>query len=621
MSNRRFVFDIETDGLLHQLTKCHCLVIADLDTEQVYSFADQDGYSPISDGLKLLTDAELLVGHNIIKFDIPALRLMYPEFSTQAKIRDTLTLSWLIWTDIKELDFRFMRTKYPDFPKRLLGRHSLEAWGHRVGALKDDFGKTTDWSEWSQAMQDYCVQDVNANVAFWRLIESKQYSERAIQLEHDFQQCVWLQEQHGWAFNRRAAADLYATMGQRRLDIENQLKEMVPPKRQEMKMPQYWEAPDGQQFRTKKDGQQAGFKPSQLARGPNRVKEIPFNPASRDQIADFLIHAKGWKPKQYTDGGKPQVDETALADLPFEEAELLTEYLMLNKRIGQLAEGQNAWLKCEQNGRIYGEVTTNGCVTGRCTHKRPNLAQVPGVKDRQGNVQPYGRECRELFTASDGFVLVGCDASGLELRCLSHYIARYDGGEYAKILLEGDVHAHNQKAAGLPERNMAKTFIYAWLYGAGDAKIGSIVGKGPKEGKRLKNEFLKANPAVAKLLKAVQHAVSTRKHLIGLDGRVLRIRSQHAALNTLLQSAGAVIMKQALVNLKQSLDADGWVFGTDYAFVGNIHDEIQSEVLPEQADAFGDKAVAAIRQAGDDFNFRCPLDGEYQIGETWADTH
>jgi DNA polymerase I-like protein with 3'-5' exonuclease and polymerase domains len=233
---------------------------------------------------------------------------------------------------------------------------------------------------------------------------------------------------------------------------------------------------------------------------------------------------------------------------------------------------------------------------------------VPSVRS------PYGGECRELFTAPEGKVLVGCDASGLELRCLAHYLFPWDDGKYAKTILEGDIHTANQKAAGLDTRDQAKTFIYATLYGAGDAKIGSIVGGSSKDGKRLKANFKKNLPAYSHLVKAVEAKVTSVGSLNGLDGRKLPCRSAHSALNLLLQSAGAVIMKQALVNFVGKAKKD-------YELHANVHDEVQFSCEAEEADTLGNEFVSAIRQAGDDLNFNCPLDGEYQVGNNWKETH
>jgi DNA polymerase I-like protein with 3'-5' exonuclease and polymerase domains len=290
---------------------------------------------------------------------------------------------------------------------------------------------------------------------------------------------------------------------------------------------------------------------------------------------------------------------------------------MIQKRIGQLAEGDQAWLKLVRKGKIHGSVNTNGAVTGRATHAYPNISQVPSSNS------PYGLEFRELFTVPAGWTLVGADASGLELRCLAHFMAKWDGGQYGEVLLTGDIHTMNQEAAGLETRPQAKTFIYAFLYGAGDAKIGSIVGGGPAEGKKLKTRFLAKTPALKRLKDAVGDAAK-RGHLIGLDGRILHVRSQHAALNTLLQSAGAIICKKWLVILEERLQIQGFKHGWDgdYAFCAWSHDEVQIACrTPEIATVIAWFATKAVEQAGAHFNFRCPLAGEAKVGSHWGETH
>lgn len=650
----RDIFDIETNGLLDELDRVHSLVIKDADTGEGWSCHDQGWHAyksargfenhSVEEGLRRLQDADEIIGHNIIKFDIEAIQIVYPWFKPKGKVTDTLVISKLIWTNLKDRDFRF-RAKHPEFPGQLIGRHGLEAWGWRLGMHKGDYAKEMKakgldpWAEWNPSMQDYCEQDVDVTEALVRLIESKQYSQRAIDLEMEFQQIIWLQEKYGFPFNVDHAQELYATLSKRRAELEQELRRVfrhwwafAGTQRPKRSMRRFIENPNGKpHWRTssetitdpesgrkrKKKVQVRGYYEEVTEGVPFcKIKLTEFNPGSRDHIADRLTKLRGWKPKLFGKDGKPTVDDEVLSALQYPEAKLLTEYLMVQKRIGQLAEGKEACLRHVQpDGRIHGQVNTGGAVTGRCTHSKPNVAQTPAVG------VPYGREFRECYHAPVGWVLVGADASGLELRCLAHYIARWDGGAYADVILNGDIHTMNQQAAGLPTRNNAKTFIYAFLYGAGDAKIGSIIGKGAKAGKQLKSQFLAKTPALAKLVKGVKGAVMSKGYLRGLDGRLLHIRSDHAALNTLLQSAGALVMKQALINLYRSLSSKGLRHGDDYAFVANVHDEFQILVRPQYVDLVMEESVNAIRKAGEDFEFRCPLDGEAKQGRTWADTH
>ena len=333
-------------------------------------------------------------------------------------------------------------------------------------------------------------------------------------------------------------------------------------------------------------------------------KVTVFNVGSRQQVAERLS-AKGAVWTELTPTGKPMVDEKTLKEnshVP--EAAQVLEYLLLQKRYAQV----NSWLEhVQDDGRVHGRVTTNGAVTGRMTHQNPNMAQVPSVNSE------YGEDCRNCWIVPEGRKLVGVDASGLELRMLAHYMG---DEEFTNVLLRDDIHTRNQTAAGLATRPQAKTFIYAFLYGAGDAKIGSIVGGTARDGSELRQRFLRNTPALESLRERITRAAG-RGYLTGLDGRRLRVRSEHAALNTLLQAAGAIVMKKALVILDDY--AKQWKL--DYKFIGNIHDEVQSEVVEEQAEKFGWLAVECLKASGVHFKLRCPLDGEYKVGTTWAETH
>ena len=599
----RLVFDVETNGLLDALTAIHCIVTYDLDTGALRQYHG----GTIRSGLKALTDADLLIGHKIIDFDIPALKKVFPGFSPGGDLRDTLLISRLVYPDLRDLDFVRLRKKEDYIPKRLIGLHGLEAWGHRLGFHKGDYAKemkakgVDPWAEFNQDMLAYCVNDVQLNVHLLDVLDKRQFSEQSIKLEHDVFRICLEQMEFGCGFDRAAAEELYIKLSLRKNQIDSELRDIFKP----------WYASQGR-FVPKRDNSTLGYVEGVPL---TKITLVEFNPASRDHIANRLSKLRGWKPRVMTNGGKPQVDEVVLGSLPWPEAKLLTEYLMVSKRLSQLGDGKAAWLKLERDGRIHGRINTNGAVTGRCTHSMPNLAQVPAVR------APYGVECRSLFRAAPGWRFVGADASGLELRCLAHYLARWDDGEYVRAILEGDIHTANQHAAGLPTRDQAKTFIYALLYGAGDGKIGEIIGKGPRAGRRLREKFMESMPAFRHLTEGVKTRAAAQGFVKGFDGRCLMIRSAHSALNTLLQGAGAVIMKQAMVNF-HSLAADaGMVHGTHYRQVLFVHDELQCEALPEHAEEVGRFMVEGIRKVTEDFNLRCPLDGEYKIGLTWAETH
>lgn len=605
---RTMLFDIETNGLLNELNRVHLLVIKE--AGQRHTFRKNNNEDTIADGLKLLAQADRIVAHNAIKFDVPAIKKVYGVSFEPSRVYDTLIVSRLIYADLGDVDTKLL--KEGRLPGKLYKSHSLEAWGHRLKCHKGDY--SAGWEAWSQEMEDYCEQDVEVLEKLYNLLESKQYSQKAIDLEHQVAWIIAKQERHGFVFNEQAATKLYAELVQHRMAAELKLKEVFGP----------LYLPDGKPFTPKRDNKKSGYVEGAVVQ---KVSLTEFNPGSRDHIARWLKTLRGWKPAVFTNDGKPKVDEDVLKSLPYPESKLLVEYLTIQKRIGQLAEGDQAWLKHVRNGRIHHSVITNGAVTGRATHANPNLAQVPSVrKNKEGTILMglaggYGVESRSLFAVPKGSYLVGADLSGIELRCLAHYMANWDKGAYAKVILEGDIHSENQKAAGLPTRNDAKTFIYAFLYGAGNEKIGSIIGKGAQAGGVLKKKFLAGLPALGKLVDKVQQAASTRGYLVGLDGRRLHVRSSHAALNTLLQSAGGLIAKRALIEFDQLLTERGWQERVHQ--VAWVHDEIQVEVQGDEAFAkqVGGLAVAAFRKAGEYFEFRMPVDGEFHVGANWAETH
>ena len=610
------VFDIETNGLIPELDRLHCLVVKNLDTGEVYSASSEN--FDIKDTLSWhLMNADVLVGHNILKFDIPAIQKVYPWFKLKegVVIHDTLIMARLIYPEIANMDFELAAKG--QLPKKLIGRYSLEAFGYRLGEYKGDY--KGGWDTWSQEMQDYCEQDIEVTTALYaKLMERKEkhgFSDYSVELEHRVAEIIFRQEQNGFGFDTEKAGQLYQELLVRRIELEKDLLEMFPP--WQIKTP----------FIPKVNNKTRGYVKGELT---YKTQTIEFNPSSRMHIAKVLKEKHGWEPKVFTAKGEPKVDDDVLADLPYPEAKLLSEYFLIQKRLGQLAEGGEGLMKRERNGRIHGEVITNGAVTGRMTHRKPNMAQVPA------NRSPYGEQFRDLFKARDGWLLVGCDADALELRCFAHYVAAYDGGAYTETVLKGkkedgtDMHSQNCRAIGFDpktHRDMAKTFLYAYLYGCGDHKIGSIIGvEGDDEavrkaGLKTRKRFLKNLPALGTLTEKVATKVKASGSLRGIDGRRLTCRSTHSALNTLLQSAGAIAMKVAQVTMDEDLQAAGYHPGSDYEFVATVHDEVQIECRPEIAEVVGKTAADAIRKAGEKLGFRCPLAGNYEIGRTWRETH
>ena len=446
------IFDVETDGLLDTLTTIHSLVIYDTETDKLFSCKNiqcdmfTGEFFSLQVGLNMLQEAKEIAGHNIIKFDIPAIKKVFPSFNYTGKLYDTLLVSKLAFPDIGELDDKYIsKGVYPasikppkQKSKPIRGSYSLFAWGYRLGEYKGDYGQQEEaWTTWSYEMQKYCEQDVRVTTKLYEMLQKKSIPKNVIELEQQFAHIIGLQEQRGVGFDYNKAVDLAAQLNQQFYDLTTELKQIFPPEVKE------------EVFIPKVNNKTRGYVKDQ----PFIKKTIiEFNPASRQMVADRLIKKYNWKPKRFTDTGQPKIDESVLETLDFPEAQKLREYFLLSKILGYLTEGENAWLKLynPKTKGIHGAVDTAGAVTGRCTHHKPNLANIPACDAFMG------KECRSLFKARDGYTLVGCDASGLELRCLAHYMNDED---YTNEILNGDIHTKNQMAAGLPTRNNAKTFI------------------------------------------------------------------------------------------------------------------------------------------------------------------
>ena len=546
---KRLAIDIETDGL--DATEIWCAVTKDIDNGDVKVWKSANALR------QYISSEDLLIGHNIIKFDLPVLKKLWNLNTDSNPLRDTLIMSRL-------------------FNPVLEKGHSLDSWGVRLGLKKGDFSDFDGGL--SEDMVEYCIQDVEITHALFTHLDSSLLDwGKSVDLEHEVALVVKKQEENGFKLDVPKCMVMLSEWQQSLMDIEEELQQVFQP------------------ITTERFSDKTG----------KRLKDKVevFNPGSRKQIAERLM-SLGWKPRKHTEKGSVIVDEKVLQTVKIPQAKPILRYLLLQKRVAQV----KSWVEnVSERGRVHCQVRTNGAITGRMTHSKPNLAQVPRVGSE------YGEECRSVWTVEDGNVLLGADASGLELRMLAHYM---DDRNYTKEILEGDIHTANMQAAGLTDRDQAKTFIYAFLYGAGPAKIGQIVGGGEQEGKRLIASFLKNTPALQKLKDKVSR-LAEKEWLPALDGRRLIVRSQHAALNTLLQGAGAIVMKQALVILnKKLINAN-----MDARFVANVHDEWQIETTEQDAETVGHFAVQSIRQAGIRLNLRCPLDGEFKVGLNWAATH
>ncbi len=573
------VFDIETDAL--KATKVWCMVAQDSDSGKVYKFAPHQ----LESGLELLKSADKLIGHNILGFDIPVIKRVLGVDLSDKILIDTLVLSRL-FNPVRE------------------GGHSLAMWGYRLKYPKDNF---EEFETYSPKMLNYCLKDVQINKLVLEALkkESKGFSKESVDLEHGVGLIMKEQEQNGFEFDKQQAEKLLAHFYKKMGGIEEKVHKVFKPRWIDDKEVKPYIKKDGTlSKRGLTDEEYKRVFAHQIYTPFMRKKLQAFNLSSRKQIGEYL-QAFGWKPKKRTPTGLPMVDEKTLSRIKnIPEAKLIAEYLLLQKRIAQI----ESWIESvEEDGRVHGFVIPNGTITGRMAHRAPNMAQVPSSKS------PYGIECRACWTVPKGYKLIGIDASSLELRMLAHYMK---DEEYTNEIINGDIHSRNQKIAGLQSRNQAKTFIYALLYGAGDQKIGNVVGGSKADGKKLREHFFDNQPTFKTLRDRVTKAAK-KDFIKGIDGRRIHIRNAYSALNSLLQGGGAIVMKRALIILNNEANKRN----LDFKFVANIHDEWQVEVHEAHAEYFGKLAVKSIKEAGEYYDMRCPLDAQYKIGEDWSETH
>jgi DNA polymerase I-like protein with 3'-5' exonuclease and polymerase domains len=538
-----------------------------------------------ADSLQQYLEGEQVVGHNIIGFDAPILKKVWGVGIPANSLVDTLVMSRLYKPDIEVVLPKEGKAPTP---------HSLEAWGYRLGSYKIGF---TDFDGgWIQEMATYCEQDVQLVRKLYEFLTTTMtregFSLQSIQLEHEVALICRGMEDNGFMLDMPKAMALHATLSGRMSDIEESMQQVFPP--------------IVEQRISEKTGKQL------------KDKITIFNSGSRQQIAERLA-GLGVVFTKKTDKGNVIVDEAVLEKIDLPEAKLVAEYLMIQKRVAQIS----SWLELvADDGRVHGRVTTNGAVTGRATHSSPNMAQIPAV----GN--PYGAECREVWTVPKGYKQVGVDLSGIELRCLGHYL---NDKEWMDELLKGDIHWFNTQSFGLVDkgtvkddnnpdhkkaRNTAKTLVYATLYGAGAAKAGSIVGGNSSKGKKLIDSFINNTPGLSALKKKISRLMA-KGHLPALDGRRVWVRSEHAALNTLLQSAGAIIAKQWLIESTKLLQEKG----INAKLLAFVHDETQWEVREDQAEEAARLIEQAATKAGEALGFRCPVDAEGKIGNNWRECH
>lgn len=599
----RLVFDIEGDGLYDTITKVWCVVTKDIDTGEICSY----GPNNIHGALAKLDTTSLIIGHNILDFDLPALSKLYGwSRPNDCMVVDTLVLSRLLNPD----------------RKGLRAPHSLAEWGQRVGFKKPEH---EDWSQYSEEMLGRCKADVEINERVYkRLLQEMEGHDwfESIRIEYRVAEIISNQSKAGVQFNSNAAKDCVQELSEWIQAVDNKLDYLLP-----VIWKQYGVSITKPFLKSGKPSKQVIdwlADSSAHVGGPfTRVNSIKLNLNSDKQVKELLM-SHGWQPISWNydkqgvrSSPKLEFSEDDSDGIESDLGNLIKRRKILSHRRSQI----RGWINSVRpDGTVTANANSLGTNTGRMRHSV--VVNVPKAGyDKQGNeLAFYGNNMRALFTHRPGRVLVGYDASGLELRMLAHYMNDH---EFTERLLHGDIHTYNQGLAGLPTRDSAKTFIYAFNYGAGDEKLGTIIAGTAAEGRKLRRRFLESCPSLEKLINGVKRA-SGRGYLIGLDGRKLWMRKndrgdvqKNKALNTLLQGGGAIVMKQAMIYL------DDWVkeHNLDAIKIIDMHDEAQWDVIPNHVEQFQELAALSVVKAGEYFRLNIPLAAESKVGNNWAETH
>lgn len=642
------VFDVESNGLLPTVTKIWCICVANLSTGERLSF----GPDRIVEGLAYLSAADRLIGHNILTYDLPALKKVHGWVPRPGSVlRDTKVIARLIHPNVMETDAPLVQTGKMPAGDGYRGRHTIAAWGYRLGIpkLHEDI---TDWTVFTPEMAERCAGDVETNALLWQHLAADDYSQAAVELEQRIDVVTRAMEDAGVPFNIMKAADLQVELTRESARLEKQIKDQFG----------FWVAPEQKQPHKRVVVPKVNNAARGITKGNPycKIKYVHFNPGSSQHI-EKVLRDRGWEPEKFTATGQAEMNEQVIDQIvrKFPEMDGLGTYKMIEKRLSQLAGGEQALMKAvQEDGRIHGSINPMGTTTSRASHARPNLGQVPSSKS------PYGDRFRDLFEVPSGWVLVGADQDALEGRGLGHYMAAFDSGAYAKVLLSGDPHWRSTKALGLVGQDVerdksnrlhvitregSKTFFYAFVYGAQGFKLGSTIlnicqdaakegypellarkfGPKPPSKKRLKDigneareQFIKGIPGMEKLQKIVADQVNRFNAIKGLDGRIIPVRAAHSALNFLIQSAGAILCKRWLCDAFEEM-SQRWTHGWQGDFVCClwVHDEVQIACRKGLEKEVGEILVKHAVLAGEHYKFRVPLTSSYSVGPSWAHTH
>lgn len=587
----KVICDIEANGLTPD--KIWCCVCKDIDTGEVTIFRDGDA----DKAREFFNQCEKVIGHNIIGYDAIWLNKLWKIGLKLDKIIDTLVLSRLANS------FR--------------AGHSLRDWGEKLGVYKDHH---EDWSQWSQEMEDYCVQDVEVTEAVYNQLkkELRGCSKDAVDLEHWSQAVLEQQRMKGFKLDIDLALTTKAAIDREYLEIIGKLQQVFPPRKV---ITGEWIA------KRTKDGDINKVSRRIIDSGcvehieDDRYYKIEFKEFCIDSPSEIVARLEGyWKPYILTPGGAPKVCEENLNTLKEDappELQLIKRCKVLKSRSTLIQSYLDA---CGDDGRVHGQVVSIGAGTHRMAHRNPNSGNIPskGI---------YGEVCRQMFTVSPGRKLVGCDAANIQFRILAHYLKN---DELIDQIVNKDMHYYFSQMYGLnPKdreydatdhdlvagRKKGKTCTFAIIMGAGVGKIGQILGSAEK-GREAFDNLKKNIKGWTKFHKEIEYRAGLG-YFIGLDGRKVPLKSAHFGMSSYLQAGEAIIMKRAMVESFKEIKKKG----LDAFQVAVVHDEMQYDCAEDCAEEVGKILRRHIIEAGEYYKLCCPLDGEYVIGKTWLDTH
>jgi DNA polymerase I-like protein with 3'-5' exonuclease and polymerase domains len=605
------IFDIETNGFYQDCTTIHCIALKRIGIDNDVQLYTQ---SNINDALDILENSEVLIGHNIIQFDIPVLEKFYPSRKFTHNVLDTFNLSCIV------------------FPQRQ--KHGLEDWGKDLGFEKfnpmtgkeytdeewKERKKTKNeaWDRYTSEMGAYCQQDVRVTeLVLWQC-NVDEIPKSVIELSNKFSWCISQQVINGHKIDTENLLKLNAQIEQDEVVAANELLS---------KLPSFTDYTFKVYKRANKN--------KNIKAGDIECIEVitPFNLSSTYHWMRYLKEKYDFNPPLVRRKGKdeptPSLDDDVLASIEdkYPEIKDLLLWKTANKIRKMIYNSDNSLYNLlDKDGIIHGKVYTDGTVSGRCSHNKPNLSTMPSVRtDDNGPIKgikgKYAYEVRNLFVPHDGYVQVGFDAKGLEYMCLAHYINDKHFSE--DVIENGDIHTWTKQTLGFETRRQAKTFEYAYLYGAGKKKLaeGLSAGTGVKytvdDVNKAISKFVEALPGLGTLQDNLKNQYQQKGTITGLDGRELQARSEHSLLNLLLQSSGAVVMKNCLVYLKEELDKTD----VDYKFTLNVHDEIQASVRPEHVEKYKECVYKAVDRTNKDLGLNCKLQVDIKVGRSWAECH